>query len=91
MSDNVTTRVGIRELKAKLSHYLDRAAAGETIVVTDRGNPKAEIRALSVEEQIQQGIDEGWIHRGRGRAFGEPLRLKGRMTVAEAMAEDREE
>jgi prevent-host-death family protein len=91
MSDNVTTRVGIRELKAKLSHYLDRAAAGETIVVTDRGKAKAELRALSVEERIQQGIDEGWIHRGRGRPFGEPLRLKGRMTVAEVMAEDREE
>ncbi len=90
---NVTTRVGIRELKAKLSHYLDRAAAGETIVVTDRGKAKAEIRALSVEERIQQGIDEGWIRPGRpgGIAARERPRFKGRMTIAEAMAEDREE
>jgi prevent-host-death family protein len=92
MCGNVTTRVGIRELKAKLSHYLDRAAAGETIVVTDRGRAKVEIRALSVEERIQQGIEEGWIRPGRGgRPYREPLRLKGRMTIAEAMAEDREE
>lgn len=92
MSDNVTTRVGIRELKARLSHYLDRAAAGETIVVTDRGKAKVEIRALSVEERIQKGIDEGWITPGSGRRpYREPLRLKGRMTIAEAMAEDREE
>lgn len=93
MADTVTTRVGIRELKAKLSHYLDRAAAGETIVVTDRGKAKAELRALSVDQRIQQGIEEGWIHPGRG---GPPRPLprrgaKGRMTIAEAMAEDREE
>ena len=83
--------MGIRELKAKLSHYLDRAAAGETIVVTDRGKAKAELRTLSVEERIQQGIEEGWITPGRGRPYREPLRLKGRMAIAEAMAEDREE
>ena len=88
----MTTRVGIRELKAKLSHYLDRAAAGETIVVTDRGKAKVEIRKLSVEERIQQGIEEGRITPGDGRRpYREPLRLKGRMTIAEAMAEDREE
>ena len=31
--------VGVRELKAKLSFYLKRAAAGELITVTDRGSP----------------------------------------------------
>jgi prevent-host-death family protein len=91
MRANVTTRVGIRELKARLSHYLDRAAAGDTIVVTNRGKAKAELRPLSVEERIQQGIEEGWIHPGKGRPNATPLRLKGRMTIAEAMAEDREE
>ena len=80
--------MGIRELKGRLSHYLDRAAAGETIVVTDRGRAKVEIRGLSVEERIQQGIEEGWICPGRGRPDATPLRLKGRMTIAEAMAED---
>lgn len=91
MNVKVTTRVGIRELKARLSHYLERAAAGETIVVTDRGRAKVEIRGLSVEERIQQGIKEGWITQGRGTPHREPLRLKGKMTIAEAMAEDREE
>ena len=56
----MTTYVGVRELKAKLSEYLERAAAGETIVVTDRGKPKAELRPLSVEERIAQGVREGW-------------------------------
>lgn len=66
MSDDVTTYVGIRELKAKLSEYLERAAAGETIVVTDRGKAKAEIRGLSVDERIQAGLREGWTRPGRG-------------------------
>jgi prevent-host-death family protein len=94
ISDNVTTRVGIRELKARLSHYLDRAASGESIVITDRGKAKAELRALSpVERRIQQGIEEGWIRPGRpgGLSVAERRRYKGRMTIAEAMAEDREE
>jgi prevent-host-death family protein len=93
MCDNVTTRVGIRELKARLSHYLERAAAGETILVTDRGKAKVEIRGLSVEERIQQGIEEGWIRPGRpgGIAPRERPLFKGRMTIAEAMAEDRAE
>jgi prevent-host-death family protein len=91
MSGTVTTYVGIRELKAKLSHYLDRAAAGETIVVTDRGKAKAELRGLSVEQRIQQGIDEGWITPGRGRPSPKRLGLKGRRTIAEVMDEDRGE
>ena len=33
--------VGVREFKAKLSNYLARAAAGEVLTVTDRGQPVA--------------------------------------------------
>ncbi|MFO7571469.1 MAG: type II toxin-antitoxin system prevent-host-death family antitoxin [Gaiellaceae bacterium] len=89
----MTTYVGIRELKAKLSEYLDRAAAGETIVVTHRGKAKAEIRSLSVEERIQQGVREGWIKPGRpgGLSTRPRRRFKGKMTIAEAMEEDRRE
>ena len=34
--------VGVRELKAKLSEYLGRAASGEEVVVTDRGRMVAD-------------------------------------------------
>jgi prevent-host-death family protein len=95
MSDTVTTRVGIRELKARLSYYLDRVANGETIVVTDRGRAKAELRPLSVERRIQQGIEEGWITPGTPGPLAGRMRptrgAKGRTTIAEVMAEDREE
>ncbi len=94
MRDIVTTYVGVRELKAKLSEYLARAAAGETIVVTDRGRAKAEIRALSAEERIEQGIREGWIRPGRSGGIDTTRkrpRFKGKMTVEELIAEDRGE
>lgn len=37
--------VGIREFKSKLSEYLRLVRAGETVVVTDRGEPVAEVRS----------------------------------------------
>jgi prevent-host-death family protein len=85
--------VGVRELKAKLSEFLDRAAAGETIVVTRRGKARAEIGPLSTESRIEQGIQEGWIKPGRpgGLLTRRRRRFKGRMTIVEAMAEDRED
>ncbi len=44
---NVTTmNVGIRELKVHLSHYLALARRGESIVVTDRGNPIARLEGI---------------------------------------------
>lgn len=87
----VTTRVGIRELKARLSEYLDRAAEGETIVVTDRGRAKAEIGPLSVEERVEQMVRERRIT--PPRLSGPPplptRRFKARLTVQEMMDEDR--
>lgn len=37
-------RVGVRELRQNLSIYLDRVKAGETLEVTERGEPVAELR-----------------------------------------------
>ena len=87
----VTTRVGIRELKAKLSYYLDRAAAGETIVVTDRGRSKAALGPLSVEDRLEQLVREGRVTPPRhpGPPPMPTRRYKGRMTIEEALAEDR--
>jgi prevent-host-death family protein len=56
--------VGLKILKNKLSEYIRRAAAGETVVVTDRNRVVAEIvppRPDKEESVIQRGIREGWI------------------------------
>ena len=39
--------VGIRELKDRLSEYLPMVRSGEEILVTDRGEPVAELRQPS--------------------------------------------
>lgn len=57
--------IGIREFKAKLSEYLRRAEAGETIRVTDRGKPRWLIVSVEKEDDpIARGIREGWITPG---------------------------
>jgi prevent-host-death family protein len=53
--------VGVRDLKQNLSKYLKRAAAGETIRVTERGVPKAVIGPIPGRLRIDEGIAEGWI------------------------------
>jgi prevent-host-death family protein len=56
-------KVGLKILKNKLSEYVRLAAAGETVVITDRGRPVAEIVPPRPEPQsvIERGIREGWI------------------------------
>jgi prevent-host-death family protein len=83
--------VGIRELKSRLSEYLDRAAAGETIVVTHRGRAKAELRPLSADTRIEQLIREGRVTppRRSGLPSVELLGFKGKRPTAEIIEEDR--
>jgi prevent-host-death family protein len=84
--------VGVRELKARLSHYLARAKAGEAIRVTDRGIPIAELGPLSVESNIERGIREGWITPGNEEPPPKRWqRFHSDMTVEELLAEDRGE
>lgn len=55
--------VGLKTLKNKLSEYVRAAAAGETVIITDRGRPVAEITRPrpKPESVIERGIREGWI------------------------------
>ena len=84
--------VGVRELKAKLSEYLDRAEKGELIRVTDRGKPKALLGPLPGEDAIERGIREGWIRPGSGKAPTIPrARFKGKRRSDEVLREDRDD
>jgi prevent-host-death family protein len=55
--------VGLKTLKNKLSEYVRRAAAGETVVVTDRNRVVAEIVPPrgKPESVLGRGVREGWI------------------------------
>jgi prevent-host-death family protein len=57
-------QVGLKALKDKLSEYVRAAAAGETVVITDRGRVVAKLVAPEPpknESVIERGIREGWI------------------------------
>ena len=57
--------VGLKVLKNKLSEYVRLAAAGETVVITDRGRVVAEIvppqLSTGHESFIERGVREGWL------------------------------
>jgi len=87
-------QVGIRELKARLSELVERAANGETIRITERGKLKAELAPPSARSRIEQGIAEGWITPAKDPGgFGRRDRktFKSPLRTEEVLAEDREE
>jgi len=83
--------VGIRELKARLSEFVERAARGESIRVTDRGTPKAILAPLPGVVRLEQGRDEGWISRVDTGPPERVQRVRVRTSSAELLAEDRGE
>jgi prevent-host-death family protein len=83
--------VGVRELKQRLSEYLDRAERGELLRVTDRGRPKALLGPLPGRARVELGKDEGWIRAGSGGALRPVPRVKATGRVLDALAEDRGE
>lgn len=92
--------VGVRELKSRLSAYLEQVKRGATIVVTDRGQPVAEIRSIPepedrLEAALRRMEADGLVTRARNRsplAPFTPVKLPpGTPSIAEAIAEDRED
>ena len=67
----MAVEVGVRELRESLSEWLDRAAAGEDVIVTERGKPKVRLSAATGEHIIDQLVREGRARAAvgpRGRA-----------------------
>jgi len=64
--------VGVRELKNRLSHYLRLVREGERVLVTERGEVIAEVRATSAAEAGRgaEGL-EALVRRGLARGGGE--------------------
>jgi len=78
------TRVGIKELKTKLSEYVEKARAGEMVVVTDRGKPVAELVPLSPTKlRLLELVDAGEITWGGGKPKG----LRGVVVRGEPMSD----
>lgn len=83
--------VGVRDLKAKLSSYLQRAAAGEVITVTDRGRPVAVLGPPVGIVDLEAAVEAGWVTPPSRTGLRPVRRHRARGTVLQALAEDRGE
>jgi prevent-host-death family protein len=86
-------RIGIRELRQHASRFVQRAHAGETITVTDRGMPVARLTPLSpLEQHLSDRLSaHGLIPPTRPRRpFGELVRAPG-PALSTALDDDRAE
>lgn len=81
--------VGIRDLKAHLSEYLGRAANGDEIVVTDRGQPVVRLVAYSGVSEVDRGIEEGWIEAPRRTRLEPITRVRAELSTTDSLDEDR--
>lgn len=82
--------VGVRELKQRLSEYLERVAQGEVIRVTDRGRPKALLTGIRQDQTVMRGIREGWLKPGEPAEPGKVQRVRSRKRALELLREDRD-
>jgi prevent-host-death family protein len=87
-------RVGVRELRQNLSVYLDRVKAGETLEVTEHGQPVARLapnppKRISI---IDQMIADGRATPAKGdrRSLPMPPNIPGR-PLSEILQEMRDE
>jgi prevent-host-death family protein len=89
--------VGCRELKTRLGAYMRRVKAGATIIVTERGQPIAELRPVatgaSLEERLSQLAVRGLV----SREVREPSPLRefrpiaASRSVSQALIEERDD
>ncbi|HWM93031.1 MAG TPA: type II toxin-antitoxin system prevent-host-death family antitoxin [Thermoanaerobaculia bacterium] len=90
----MSTTVGIRELKAKLSSYVEQVKAGGTVIITERGKPVGRIVPVraALQDRLQQ-LAEARVLAWSGRKL-EPktpsIRPRGGRTIAELLVEDRD-
>jgi prevent-host-death family protein len=87
-------RVGTRELKSKLSEYLRRVKAGETIIVTERGKTIGQIVPVrpTLEKRLQALVESGiaeW-NREKYQPKKPVARNRGSKQLSDLVIEDRD-
>lgn len=88
----------ITELKNKLSAYIDRVRAGESILVLDRGVPVARLEPAATSDdpggRLARLARAGLLRGGRGTGVPEildsdPPKTRSGASVVEALLEER--
>lgn len=84
--------VGIRNLRADLSRYVERVKQGEEIVVTEHGRPVARLVPMSGERKIDRLIREGIVipaRRPKG-PLSAPIQVEGEIRLSDIVLEMRD-
>lgn len=81
--------VGIRELKKRLSEYVEMASRGEHVRVTLRGQPVAHLGPIPGRLRLEEGIEEGWVTPASIDAPATVRRAPAKRPISEVIAEDR--
>jgi len=88
------TTIGIRDLKAHLSNYVQQAKSGNVVVITERGQPVARLTPIrpTIEQRLDELIEAGLLEwSGQRLSPSTPvIATRGNKTVAELLLEDRE-
>lgn len=88
------SKVGVRELKTRLGGYLQQVRQGRTLIITDRGEPVAELKPLAHSDAEDAGLEQlqalGAVTRVENRPLAafSPVRGRG-AAVSEAILDDR--
>lgn len=89
--------VGARELKTRLGAYLQQVRQGRTLVITDRGQPVAELKPLhgptDEDTKLERLQALGAVTRAERRPLApfRPIRARGGRLVSDAIVADRED
>ena len=85
--------VGVRELKANLSACLRHVKSGNTIVISERGQPIGRIYPIemSLDDKLQEGVrSRHWSWNGRKWKPSPPrVRTRSKTLVSDLLLEDR--
>ena len=88
--------VGARELKTRLGGYLQQVRQGRTLVITDRGEPVAELKPLcrtgAHDAVLEQLKALGTVTQPENRPLApfRPVRSRG-PSVSDAIIDDRDD
>lgn len=84
--------VAITALRAELASWIERARAGEDVVVTDRGIPVARILGIDASPLIERLTQQGVLSKPRRSerpTAGGASRVQARGPVADLVSERR--
>lgn len=88
---NICMEAGVRELRDRLSHYLNVVRDGQEVTVTDHGRAVARLVPLDQPRALDRLVAEGLVTPApAAKRSRTPLRVTAKGTVSDLVAEQRQ-